>query len=171
MSKYFISICFFVFILILFNYSLSIAVTNKEQDSILTSAESLFKMMKEKNYVRIWFFLSHTSRNAIIDDTYKNMMHYAKERGKGMAYSKEQIKDNFKTGGTIAQAYWNSYLDAFNPDMVLEQSRWEMGKVGKERAQINIIYKKAERPAVIQMFKEEGNWRVGLAETFKSAKR
>lgn len=88
-----------------------------------------------------------------------------------MAYSKEQIKDNFKTGGTIAQAYWNSYLDAFNPDMVLEQSRWEMGKIGKDRAQINIIYKKAERPAVIQMFKEEGNWRVGLAETFKSAKR
>ena len=88
-----------------------------------------------------------------------------------MAYSKEQIKDNFKTGGTIAQAYWNSYLDAFNPDMVLEQSRWEMGKVGKDRAQINIIYKKAERPAVIQMLKEEGAWRVGLAETFKSAKR
>jgi len=166
-----IYILFFLIIAILtFAASSSLSSVDKEQDSILFSAETLFKMMKEKNYVRIWFFLSHKSRNAIIDDTYKNMMHYAKERGKGMAHSKEQIKDNFTMGGTIAQAYWNSYLDAFNPDMVLEQSRWEMGKVGKERAQINIIYKKAERPAVIQMFKEEGNWRVGLAETFKSAK-
>jgi hypothetical protein len=85
--------------------------------------------------------------------------------------SKDQIKKNFETGGTIAQAYWDSYLDTFDTDMVLEQSRWEMGKIGKGRAQINIIYKKAERPAVIQMFKEEGSWRVGLVETFKSAKR
>lgn len=165
-------ILFFLIIAILiFPVSPSLSSADKEQDNILTSAESLFRMMKEKNYVRVWFFLTHTSRNAIIDDTYKNMMHYAKEKGKGMAYSKGQIKDNFKMGGTIAQAYWNSYLDAFNPDMVLEQSRWEMGKVGRDRAQINVIYKKAERPAVIQMFKEEGAWRVGLTETFKSAKR
>jgi hypothetical protein len=167
-----IYILFFLIIAVLtFAVSSSLSSADKEQDSILTSAESLFKMMKEKNYVRIWFFLSHASRNAIIDDTYKNTMHYAKERGKGIAFSKEQIKDNFTTGGILAQAYWNSYLDAFNPDMVLEQSRWEMGKVGKDRAQINIIYRKAERPAVIQMYKEEGVWKVGLIETFKSAKR
>jgi hypothetical protein len=88
-----------------------------------------------------------------------------------MAYSKEQIKDNFIAGGAIAQAYWNSYLNFFDPDMILEQSKWEMGEVGKERAQINIMHKKSERPAVIQMYKEDGAWKVGLSETFKSAKR
>jgi hypothetical protein len=55
--------------------------------------------------------------------------------------------------------------------MVLEYSKWEIGKVGKERAQINIIYRKAERPAVIQMYKEDNVWKVGLTETFRSPKR
>lgn len=154
-----------------FTASSNLAATSNDVDSILSPAESLFKMMREKNYVKIWFFLSNNSKNAIIDDTYKNIMNFAKERGKKMAYSKEQIEDNFSKGSAIAQAYWNSYLNAFDPDMVLEQSKWEMGKVGKGRAQINIMYRKAERPAVIQMYKEDGVWKVGLIETFKSAKR
>jgi hypothetical protein len=127
-------------------------------------------MMKERNYTRIWLFLSNTSRNAIIEDTYRNMVRYSKEKGKGMIYSRKQIRENFGSGGTIAQVYWNSYIEAFNPDMVLEQSKWEMGKVGKDKAEINIIYKKATRPAIIQMYKEDDIWRVGLTETFKSAK-
>lgn len=128
-------------------------------------------MMKERNYARIWFFLSNASRNTIIEDTYRNMVSYSKEKGKGMIFSREQIRDNFESGGTIAQVYWSSYIDAFNPDMVLEQSKWEMGKVGKDTAEINIIYKKAARPAIIQMHKEDDIWRVGLTETFKSARR
>jgi hypothetical protein len=43
--------------------------------------------------------------------------------------------------------------------------------VSKDRAQINVTYRKAEKPAIIQMYKEEGRWRVGLAETFSSSKR
>ncbi len=149
----------------------SSAAGDKDIDSILSSAESLFKMMKERNYTRIWFFLSNASRNAIIEDTYRNMVSNSKEKGKGMIFSREQIRDNFGSGGAIARVYWDSYIDAFNPDMVLEQSKWEMGKVSKDKAEINIIYKKATRPAIIQMYKEDDIWRVGLAETFKSAKR
>ena len=160
-----------IFTILTVTVSSSSVASDKDVDNILFSAESLFKMMKDKNYPRIWFFLSNTSQNAIIDDTYKNMMNYAKGKGKEMTYSKEQIKDNFKTGGTAAQAYWDSYLNAFNPDMVLEQSKWEMGNISKEKAQINIMYKKSEKPAIIQMYKENGMWRVGLTETFKSAKR
>ncbi|HQO63258.1 MAG TPA: hypothetical protein PK528_06565, partial [Syntrophorhabdus sp.] len=102
---------------------------------------------------------------------YKNIMYHFKAKGKEVTYSKGEIRNNFSTGGTIAQAYWDSYLTVFNPDMVLEYSKWEIGKVGKERAQINIIYRKAERPAVIQMYKEDNVWRVGLTETFRSPKR
>ncbi len=158
MNRFYILFCSIILVLA-FTVSSSLAVPDKEVDNILSSAETLFKMMKEKNYVRIWFFLSHASRTAIIDDTFKNIM------------SKDQIKKNFETGGTIAQTYWNSYLDAFDPDMVLEKSRWELGKLSKDKALINIIYRKAEKPAIIQMYKEEGSWKVDLAETFKSAKR
>jgi len=160
-----------IFTIFTVTVSLSSAAGDKDVDSILFSAESLFKMMKERNYPRIWFFLSNTSQTAIIDDTYKNMLNYAKQKGKEMTYSKEQIKDNFKAGDVAAQAYWNSYLNSFDPDMVLEKSKWEMGRIDKERAQINIMYKKSEKPAIIQMYKENGVWRVGLTETFKSAKR
>ena len=45
-----------------------------------------------------------------------------------------------------------------------------MGMVSKDRAQINVTYRKAERPTIIQMFKEEGRWRVGLTETFTPSK-
>lgn len=167
-------LCILIFLIIAF---LTLAIpskgadNNKEVDSMLVSAESFFKMMKERNYARIWLRLSHASQNSIIDDTYKNIMYHFKAKGKEVTYSKGEIRNNFTTGGTIAQAYWDSYLTVFNPDMVLEYSKWEIGKVGKERAQINIIYRKAERPAVIQMYKEDNVWRVGLTETFRSPKR
>jgi len=162
---------FLIISIVAFTVSTSIAALDKELENILSSAESLFKAMKEKNYSKIWFYLSNGSRKSITDDSYKNIMKYEKERGREMGYSREQIGVDFSTGGIIAQAYWNSYLDVFNPDIVLEQSRWVMGKVSKDRAQINVTHRKAEKPAIIQMFKEEGRWRVGLAETFSSSKR
>jgi hypothetical protein len=160
----------FLIISIVTFVSTGIAAPNKDLEDILSSAESLFKVMKEKNYSKIWFYLSNASRNSITDDTYKNIMKYEKERGREMRYSKEQIGVDFSNGGPIAQAYWNSYLDVFNPDIVLEQSRWKMGKVSQDRAQISVTYRKAERPAMIQMFREEGRWRVGLTETFTSSR-
>ena len=96
---------------------------------------------------------------------------HEKGRGKELGFSKEEIDRDFTKRRRDSQSYWKSYLDVFNPDIVLEQSRWEMGKVSKDRAQINVTYKKAERPAIIQMYKEDGRWRVGLTETFTSSKR
>jgi hypothetical protein len=144
---------------------------DNEQDDILTSAESLFKVMKEKNFPKIWFYLSQGSRNSIINDTYKNIMKHEKERGRKNDFPKIQIEQDFLTGGLIAKAYWESYLNAFDPDMVLEQSRWEMGEIRKDKAYINVRHKKAEKPAIIQMFKEDSYWRVGLIETFKDVQR
>lgn len=126
-----------------------------EQDILFSSAESLFKMLKEKNYQKIWFYLSNTSRNSIIDDTYKSIVKYEKDRGKGVGNSRDQLGHDFSTGGPVSQVYWKSYREAFNPDIVLEQSRWEMGKIGQVKAYINVTYRKSARPAVIQMFKED----------------
>jgi hypothetical protein len=48
----------------------------------------------------------------------------------------------------------------------LEKSRWEMGAVKEDRAEVLITHHRAERPAVLQMFREEGAWKAGLVETF-----
>lgn len=170
MAKYFTTFCFFLFIFLLTQFSWC-ADFNREQDDILSSAESLFKVMKEKNYPKIWLLLSNTSKSSIIDDTHKNIMKYEKEKGRETNFSKNQIEQDFLVGGLIAKAYWESYLDVFNPDVVLEQSKWEMGEIKKNKAHIHVKYKKAERPAVIQMFKEDGSWKVGLIETFKAIQR
>jgi hypothetical protein len=167
-----IFVLFFLLLILLFPLtSESTANLEKEHDHILTSAESLFKMMKERNIERIWFYLSKKSRSSIIEDTYKAMVNHEKGRGNELGFSKEEIDRDFTNGGAIAKVYWKSYLENFDPDLVLEQSRWAMGKVSKDRAQINVTYKKAERPAIIQMYKEAGRWRVGLTETFASSKR
>jgi hypothetical protein len=136
-----------------------------EIDRVLSSAESLFKTMKERNYLKIWTFLSVKSKNIIVDDVHKAL-------GKrGSSYTKEAIEKDFAEGGLLAGSYWNSYLENFNPDIVLQESTWQMGKIEKDKAEIHIRYKKSEGPAILKMFKEEGKWMVGLEETFRSSRR
>lgn len=121
--------------------------------------------MKDKDYPKIWMLLTQKSKNTIIDDVYKA------EAKAGIQHSKEQINSDFSTGGFLSSQYWNSYIDNFNPEIVLEQSKWEMGKIDRGKAEIIIRYKKSERPAEIKMFKEDGVWKVGLVETFWTSKR
>ena len=54
----------------------------------------------------------------------------------------------------------------FDPDDALERSRWEMGTVEEDRAEVLITHRGADRPAVLRMFREGGRWKVGLVETF-----
>jgi hypothetical protein len=101
MAKYFTTFCFFLIIFLLTQFSWC-AGFSKEQDDILSSAESLFKVMKEKNYPKIWFFLSRASKNSILDDAHKNIMKYEKEKGRETNFSKNQIEQDFLVGGLIA---------------------------------------------------------------------
>ena len=119
--------------------------------------------MKEKNYPNIWTFLTVKSKNIIVDDVLK-----AEEKA-GRKYTKEDIGKDFAAGNQLSRLYWNSYLDNFNPDSVLEESTWEMPKIEKNRAEIEIRKRKSAGPAMLQMFKEEGKWVVGLRETFRSS--
>jgi hypothetical protein len=34
----------------------------------------------------------------------------------------------------LVKAYWNSYLNAFDPDSVLEQSKWDIAAMKKDKA-------------------------------------
>lgn len=68
----------------------------------------------------------------------------------------------------MAKAYWNSYLNAFDPDRVLEQRKWDIGAMKKDKAEINILYKKSAKPAVLLIYMEGNVWEVGLEETFGS---
>ena len=52
------------------------------------------------------------------------------------------------------------------PDIVLNESKWEIGKVGSDEAEIVLQYKKSEKPAVLKLFKEDNAWKLGLDESF-----
>jgi hypothetical protein len=141
------------------------AAVNNEVDRILSSAESLFKAMRAKEYPHIWELLSDGSKEKIVEDTVT-----AIRKSGGEKFSEEQIRSDFASGGGTAQSYWNGYLQYFDPDKVLEESRWQMGPVKESRAEILITYRKASNPLILQMFNENGSWKVGLIETFGSKK-
>jgi hypothetical protein len=134
---------------------------DKTLGDVLAAAESLFKAMQAKNYIGIWGLLSSASQETMIDDTYTAI---AKEGGKEVP--KEEIRRDFGEGGPIARGYWNGFLENFDPRLALEQSKWEKGTIGADRAEILIISKTAEKPALLKLFREKGGWKVGLVESF-----
>lgn len=134
---------------------------NKEIDKILNSAETFFISMKNKDYKRIWEGLSLRSKKTIVNDVNRAMAKSGQTDS-----TADNIYNDFEGGSQIARSYWNAYLGSFDPDIVLNESKWEIGAIEKERAVINLTYKKSGKPAILQMFKEESNWKVGLVETF-----
>ncbi len=133
-------------------------------DAVLAPAECLFKAMQQKDYVKIWAGLSEQSRETIAGDTWKAL------KASPGNYTEALVAEDFAQGGVLARSYWDAYLQHFDPAMVLEDSRWEMGPVKGDRAQIVITYKKAEKPATLHMVREAGMWKVGLTESFWSRK-
>jgi len=121
--------------------------------------------MKNRDYPAIFSALSAKSRRTIVDDTIK-----AAVAAGDKPLPREEIAADFEAGGTIAQAYWNAFVRRFDPDDPLERGRWEIGEVGRERAVILITQKGATHPAALQMFLEEGAWKVGLVETFRGGR-
>ena len=58
------------------------------------------------------------------------------------------------------------FLRRFDPDAALSKSRWEMGEASDTEAYLLITHEGAEKPAVVRLYKEDGAWKMGLAETF-----
>jgi hypothetical protein len=130
-------------------------------DEVLGRGETFFRLLKEKNYGSLWQYLSKRSRETIVGDTMKNL-----GGDSGVAGRKGEIEKDFTEGGGIARAYWSGFLAVFNPDTVLEESRWTIDTVKKESAVIVLRHRKSEAPVQLRMVKEDGAWRVGLVETF-----
>jgi len=132
--------------------------------AVLSSAETLFKAMQKKDFPGVWAGLSHKSRDTIVQDTFRAV------KPTGGNNTEESVSRDFAAGGTLSSAYWNAFLNKFDPAMILEQSRWESVSVKDESADIRILYKNAQNPAVLHMVKEDGVWKVGLTETFWARK-
>ncbi len=138
------------------------ADTGADIDDILTAAESAFQNMAKRDYAALWGGLTAETRRNIVKSVVKAL-------GKaGRDDTEEQIRTDFEKEGEIAREYWGAYLSQFDPAMVLEESRWTMGEIKKDRAEIAIRYKKSEHDAILKMFREGGAWKVGLDETFST---
>jgi hypothetical protein len=138
---------------------------NPDMDSMLKSAESLFQAIQKKEYARIWELLSRRSKQTIVHDTLKAI------QSKHDSITEEAIGQDFAAGSDLSKAYWDSFVSNFDPTMILEQSRWEMGTMKGNQAQIKATYRKSQKPAYIKMFKEDGVWKVGLTESFWNRKK
>jgi hypothetical protein len=159
----------FMLILILSGmYSASAGSPDTTIDAILDSAEALFRAMKAGDYKGIWSRLSEKSRAAIVNDSGKAI---AAQAPADYRYSKEVLEKDFNLGGPVARYYWDAYLRNFNPDWLLEQSRWQMGEIATDDAEVLIRYRKGEGPVHLKMIRENGKWKVGLMETFPPSKQ
>lgn len=134
--------------------------SDEEITPALNSAEFLFKAMQKKQYADIWESLTAKTKRSIVSAVFKSSQKAGEE------IARDKIVADFSAGGKLAQSYWDGYLFVFNPQMVLEQSKWTLGKFKDDKVEINILYKKSENPAILQLFKENNEWKVGLSETF-----
>jgi hypothetical protein len=150
--------------------------------AILARAESLFQSMKNRDYPAIFAALSAKSRETIVAETSSALAAAANQAppekpGAADAPSlsanipapgPEAVRSDFIAGGPIARDYWDAFLRRFDPDAALEHSRWEIGSVGKDRAEILLTHHGADHAATLKMFREDDGWKVGLVETFRA---
>jgi hypothetical protein len=134
---------------------------DKSVGDILRSAESFFLAMKNRDFRATWNSLTEASRRAIVEDMKKSLLN----AGNPIS-STEEVRRDFDTNGSLSQGYWTGFLKRFNPDLALTHSRWEMGPVEGDRAEIRMTYESSDRPAVVRLVRENGSWKVGLVETF-----
>ena len=160
---------FLIFIILLFFSGCSSASHNSSCgpdgaltsiNTVLYSAEVFFISIKESDFESSWDLLSEKSKNKIINEIYDV------SRDNGAEIEKDDIRRSFRQNGLIASNFWNSARSKFDPDMVLEDSRWEIGSIKNSKAEIIITYKESSRPSKLKMYKERDVWRVGLVETF-----
>jgi hypothetical protein len=136
----------------------------RDIDSVLSAAESVFQNMSRAAYPALWAGLSNQTRKSIIQNVRKALEKI------GFDYTAERIRVDFATGGELAGNYWVNYVSQFDPKLILEESKWTMGQLKKDTAEIIIRHKKSDRDAILKMFREEGAWKVGLDETFPTRK-
>jgi hypothetical protein len=138
------------------------AADPKDTAEILNAAESAFQSMAEKDFLALWCVLTAETQRNIIRSVQKA------EGRIGHEYTEDQLRADFEKGNGIALDYWGGYLSQFDPKTILKESRWSMGPVNKDRAEIILRHQKSDHDALLKMFREGGIWKVGLDETFST---
>jgi len=161
MKKLILTILLFT-VIALVHPAFAAADRDAEIDQMLTVTETLFQSMKAGKYATTWRCITEKSKQYIIDDVRSECAKVKVE------CPEPQVRSDFESAGSMARAYWDSFLRQFDPSLVLSHSTWGIGKVEKDNAEITIQYEKSKKPARLKLFKEKGKWKVGLEETFRS---
>lgn len=131
---------------------------------IVETTERFFVSMKEKEYGTVWSLITRNSQEDIIDAVAEEM------EKNGTYLSEDAIRSDFDNHGLLLNSYWNAFLNNFDPNLVLRQSKWEMGPINGDEAEVTITYRKSDLPARVLMFRENGAWKIGFTETFLTRK-
>jgi hypothetical protein len=138
---------------------------DKVEDEVLTAADAFFVALKEKRFADAWESITAKSRDTIINEVYKEINKTKTKIGKDL------VTDDFNKNGELSRIYWNSFLKNFDPDIILEQSTWSIGKIKGDTAMIVLKYKESEYNSELKLYKENGKWHFGLVESFWIMKR
>ncbi len=135
------------------------------ENEVLTAAEGFFIALKEKRFADVWESLTSKSRDTIVSEVFNEI------NKKETRVGKEVVKEGFYKNGELSRIYWNTFLKNFDPDIVLEQSIWSVGKIKGDTATIILKYKESEYNSELKLYKQDGRWHVGLVESFWIMKR
>lgn len=150
-----------IFFFLFFVFSIYVFANNYAVDV----AESFFVGMKNREYSNIFELLTSKSKDVIISEVYNAIIKIDE------SVTKESLMFDFKMGGEISKSYWQGFLKNFNPDMVLVDSSWSVGKCDEKYCEVIITYKKSQKPALLKLYKENNSWKVGVVESFWARKK
>ena len=139
-------------------------VMPEDTGRILRHAEDIFIALKTRHFADVWGLLTEKSKATIVREVYNS----SRKMGAGIKIT--TVTRHFETGSAIAESYWNAFLENFDPDWILRQSKWDIGYIKSNSAELSILYKRSDRPVRLRMFLEDGIWKVGLVETFWARK-
>lgn len=146
-------------LLLLFTFT---ATAYAENYLPMERAESFFTLLKHRQYGQATQMLTAKSRMAIENAVMKNI------KKANIPFSAKELTDDFDRCGEICVIYWDNLLKHLSTDLILEQSRWTLGKSTDTYYEIISAAPGAVYPAVIKMYLEKGQWQMGFAETFWS---
>ena len=135
------------------------------ENEVLNAAEGFFLSLKEKRFADAWESLTSKSRDTIVSEVFNEI------NKKEARIGKEVVKEDFYKNGELARLYWNTFLKNFDPDIVLGQSIWSIGKIKGDTATIMLKYEESEYNSELKLYKEDGRWHFGLVESFWIMKR
>lgn len=152
---------FLFFLLFSFLYNFAFA------NECIDVAEAFFINMKKRDYSDIFEQLTLKSQDVIISEVYDAISK------SDMSVTKESLRFDFKNGGEISKSYWQGFLKNFNPDMVLIDSLWNLGRYEEKYCEVVITYKKSksQKPALLKLYRESSLWKIGIVESFWTRKK